>query len=56
MCSDDILAMIVVAIGVFESVEANETADDASVDAFQDGGLCPVSICLKFFLSRDIQN
>ena len=39
MCSDDILAIIVVAIGVFESVEADETADDTSVDAFEDGGL-----------------
>lgn len=39
MCGDDILAIIVVAIGVFESVKADETTDNASVDAFEDGGL-----------------
>ena len=40
MCGDDILAIIVVTIGVFESVESDETADNASVDTFEDGGLC----------------
>lgn len=39
MCGDDILAIIVVAICMLESVESDETADNASVDAFEDGGL-----------------
>lgn len=45
MCGDDILAMVEVAICMLEGVEADETADDASVDAFEDGGLCQSEAC-----------